>query len=180
MAALPGSWSLFFELSVSWHVWKIDSNTTAKVCDLTTATQWEKVTLSHPVVNDGLIYPDWRAIAQDWDAVHITIRTIAAIQGMRLRTSEGLLGPFVLGCRNDILAALELHFSVACGDRGIHEPLAKLSNSSCSARPQHAQVVAARLGHADPSTTMRVYAHVISDQLTEAADIFARAVAATT
>ena len=30
-----------------------------------------------------------------------------------------------------------------------------------------------------PSITLRVYAHVISDQLTEAADIFARAVAAT-
>jgi integrase len=39
-------------------------------------------------------------------------------------------------------------------------------------------VVAARLGHADPSITLRVYAHVISDQLTEAADIFARAIAA--
>ena len=39
---------------------------------------------------------------------------------------------------------------------------------------------AARLGHADPSITLRVYAHVISDQLTEAAGIFARAVAATT
>jgi integrase len=37
-------------------------------------------------------------------------------------------------------------------------------------------VVAARLGHADPSITLRVYAHVISDQLTEAADIFARAI----
>ena len=41
-------------------------------------------------------------------------------------------------------------------------------------------VVAAWLGHADPSITLRVYAHLISDQLTEAADIFARAVAATT
>jgi integrase len=39
-------------------------------------------------------------------------------------------------------------------------------------------VVAARLGHADPSMTLRVYGHVISDQLTEAADIFARAIAA--
>jgi integrase len=40
-------------------------------------------------------------------------------------------------------------------------------------------VVAARLGHADPSIALRVYAHVISDQLTEAADIFARTVADT-
>jgi integrase len=34
-------------------------------------------------------------------------------------------------------------------------------------------VVAARLGHADPSITLRVYAHVISEQLAEAAAIFA-------
>ncbi|WP_315987523.1 tyrosine-type recombinase/integrase [Actinomadura sp. HBU206391] len=37
-------------------------------------------------------------------------------------------------------------------------------------------VVAARLGHADPAITLRVYAHVISSQVTQAADIFARAV----
>jgi len=37
-------------------------------------------------------------------------------------------------------------------------------------------VVAARLGHADPSITLRVYAHVVSEQLAEAADIFARSV----
>jgi integrase len=35
-------------------------------------------------------------------------------------------------------------------------------------------VVAARLGHADPSITLRVYAHVISNQLSEAADTFAQ------
>jgi hypothetical protein len=32
-------------------------------------------------------------------------------------------------------------------------------------------VVAARLGHADPSITLRAYAHVISEQLAEAAVI---------
>ncbi|MGK5551206.1 tyrosine-type recombinase/integrase [Actinomadura kijaniata] len=35
-------------------------------------------------------------------------------------------------------------------------------------------VVAARLGHADPPITLRVYAHVINEQLAEAAEIFAR------
>jgi len=37
-------------------------------------------------------------------------------------------------------------------------------------------VVAARLGHADPSITLRVYAHVIREQVAEAADIFARSI----
>jgi hypothetical protein len=35
--------------------------------------------------------------------------------------------------------------------------------------------VSARLGHADPSVTPRVYAHVIRDQVA-AADIFARSI----
>ena len=35
-------------------------------------------------------------------------------------------------------------------------------------------VVAARLGHADPTVTLRVYAHVIRDQVAAAADILAR------
>lgn len=35
-------------------------------------------------------------------------------------------------------------------------------------------VVAARLGHANPSITLRVCAHVISNQLSEAADTFAQ------
>jgi integrase len=35
-------------------------------------------------------------------------------------------------------------------------------------------VVAARLGHADPSIALRMYAHVISNQLAEAAGMFAR------
>ena len=39
-------------------------------------------------------------------------------------------------------------------------------------------VVAARLGHADPAITLRVYAHVIRTAETAAADIFAQAVKA--
>jgi len=38
------------------------------------------------------------------------------------------------------------------------------------------RVVAARLGHADPAITLRVYAHVIRSAETAAADIFADAV----
>ncbi|MFC4118486.1 tyrosine-type recombinase/integrase [Nonomuraea zeae] len=39
-----------------------------------------------------------------------------------------------------------------------------------------AHVVAARLGHADPAITLRVYAHVIHEQAATASDVFARAV----
>ena len=43
-----------------------------------------------------------------------------------------------------------------------------------AAVPVH--VLAARLGHADPTITLRVYAHVIREQVAEAADIFARSI----
>ena len=36
-------------------------------------------------------------------------------------------------------------------------------------------VVAARLGHADPAITLRVYAHVLREQAAGVADVFARA-----
>ncbi|MHB1596605.1 MAG: hypothetical protein ACYCO9_21560 [Streptosporangiaceae bacterium] len=39
-------------------------------------------------------------------------------------------------------------------------------------------VVAARLGHADPSVTLRVYAHVIHSAEAKAADVLARVIRA--
>jgi integrase len=50
------------------------------------------------------------------------------------------------------------------------------TTSSLSGVPVH--VVAARLGHADPAITLRVYAHVIRSAEAAAADIFAQAVKA--
>lgn len=41
-------------------------------------------------------------------------------------------------------------------------------------------VVANRLGHADPAITLRVYAHVLGDQASEAADVFERVIDAET
>ena len=37
-------------------------------------------------------------------------------------------------------------------------------------------MVAARLGHADPSITLRVNTHVIREQVAEAADVFAQSI----
>jgi hypothetical protein len=76
-----------------WHVWKLDTSDTARVYDVTTAAEWETLILRYPAVAEDLIYPDWQSIAHDWDGVHITVRAIAAIQGMRIQTAQGLLAP---------------------------------------------------------------------------------------
>jgi integrase len=39
-------------------------------------------------------------------------------------------------------------------------------------------IVAARLGHADPSITLKVYAHVLREQTAGVADVFAQAIEA--
>jgi integrase len=40
----------------------------------------------------------------------------------------------------------------------------------------HVHVVAARLGHADPAVTLRVYSHVLREHAAGVGDIFAQAV----
>jgi len=37
-------------------------------------------------------------------------------------------------------------------------------------------VVAARLGHADPAVTLRVYSHVLREQIRRVGDVFAQAI----
>jgi len=49
-----------------------------------------------------------------------------------------------------------------------------LSTSFLAGVPVH--VVAARLGHADPAVTLRVYAHVLREHTAGVGDIFAQAV----
>jgi hypothetical protein len=96
-----GMWRLYLEIGDyssntphPWHVWRAEVSAAARVRDVTTAAGWEELTLRYPAVHDdGLIYPDWPAVAGDWDAVHLTIRAIAAIQGLRIRTPRGFLAP---------------------------------------------------------------------------------------
>jgi len=52
-----------------------------------------------------------------------------------------------------------------------------LSTSFLAGVPVH--VVAARLGHADPAVTLRVYAHVLREHTAGVGDIFAQAVTGT-
>ena len=64
--------------------------------------------------------------------------------------------------------------SAGLSDRFRVHDLRHTAASLLSAVPVH--VVAARLGHADPAITLRVYAHVIRSAEAAAADIFADAV----
>ena len=99
-AGTQGMWRLYLDLGdysancpPPWHVWRAEVSPAARVRDVTTAAEWEELILRYPAVRGGLIYPDWRALAEDTDGVHLTIRAIAALQGLRIRTPRGLAAP---------------------------------------------------------------------------------------
>ena len=76
-----------------WHVWKLDVRQGVRIREISTAAEWAELILRYPLVTDDLIYPDWPEVAKDYDAVHLTVRAIAAIQGLRLQVRQGMLAP---------------------------------------------------------------------------------------
>ena len=88
--------------------------------------------------------------------------TVSSLIGDLIRAHNATMGD----CAGELLPHARLHDL-----RHIHATTLLLAGV-----PVH--VVAARLGHADPSVTLRVYAHVIRDQVAAAADIFARSISA--
>jgi hypothetical protein len=99
-AGSRGMWRAYIENAVSgtgferpWHIWKICANPSARVWEANTASVWADLSIRYPLIENGLIYPNWPAIAEDYDAVHLTARAVAAIQGVRVSTESGLLAP---------------------------------------------------------------------------------------
>lgn len=60
---------------------------------MNTAGAWADLSVRYPLIENELIYPNWSAIAEDYDAVHLTAMAIAATQGVRISTAMGLIAP---------------------------------------------------------------------------------------
>ncbi|HTF06785.1 MAG TPA: hypothetical protein VK659_01280 [Asanoa sp.] len=78
-----------------WHVWTIEPKLPVMVFEVTNAVTWVDLVRTFPSTHGGLLYPDWVAIAQDWDAVHMTAAAVAATHGLRMLTTAGTMAaPF--------------------------------------------------------------------------------------
>ena len=89
-----GMWRLYLEGStVARHVWTIDINACPVVREVTAASDWVDFVLSHPRREGDLLFPDWIAVARHYDAVHMTLRAIAAVQGLCFPTEHGTVAP---------------------------------------------------------------------------------------
>jgi hypothetical protein len=47
--------------------------------------------LSHPRRERGWLFPDWNSVAHQCDGVHMTLRAIAATQGLYFPTEQGIV-----------------------------------------------------------------------------------------
>jgi hypothetical protein len=75
------------------YTWELDVDEPVAVAEITSATSWAELVCAHPRRVDGLVYPDWVSISRSFDAVHITLPTIAAAQGFSLITKDGTIPP---------------------------------------------------------------------------------------
>jgi hypothetical protein len=93
-----GMWRTYLDLNrwstlhpMPWHTWAVTPRRDAVVHEISNATQWIDFVRSYPLRRGALIYPDWRSVARDMDAVHMTLRAIAAIQGLRFPVGSGVV-----------------------------------------------------------------------------------------
>ena len=90
-------WRTFLEIGTEaslhprpWAVWDVrPSYDRVKVCEIDSAQTWCDLVQAYATLPDGLLYPDWRAIAADLDGVHMTLAAIVATQGFQFPNPAG-------------------------------------------------------------------------------------------
>jgi len=74
-----------------WHVWSVPAE--GRVAQITGAKDWVSLVDRYPRRVDELVYPDWEAVATDFDGVHICLRAVVSLQGFSYVSSRGVTAP---------------------------------------------------------------------------------------
>lgn len=73
------------------RTWAVELHDNVVVHEIASASQWVDFVLSHPRRERELLFPDWSSVARRCDGVHMTLRAIAATQGLYFPTEQGLI-----------------------------------------------------------------------------------------
>ena len=112
LAGVPGPYLGSDLFPLPWTVWELDVLPSARVREITSATEWANLLAEYGVPTGGTVHLDWPAVAAEYDAVHLTLRAVAAVQGIVLRTPGGPAGP--------VLWDVESTFWLRWSFRGAH------------------------------------------------------------
>jgi hypothetical protein len=93
-----GMWRIYLDLHAystlnprPWHTWAVELHDNVVVHEIASASQWVEFVLSHPRREGELLFPDWSSVARQCDGVHMTLRAIAATQGLYFPTEQGII-----------------------------------------------------------------------------------------
>jgi hypothetical protein len=74
-----------------WRTYQTTTSKKARIYEANCAKSYANLVEQYALEDEGLLYPNWEDISRDYDAVHVTISTIIAIQGLRLATTKGII-----------------------------------------------------------------------------------------
>lgn len=74
-----------------WRAYALSIIPGARIYEVVNAQSWVDLVRRHPIIADGLVYPDWQKISLRYDGVHVSWPAIIAIQGVRLVANECLI-----------------------------------------------------------------------------------------
>ncbi len=93
-----GIWQIYINqyatsdfLKKPWRIWSIKSEKGVRIREITSANDWVELVLSHPFESQGLLFPDWKCLAKKYDAIHMTLKAILAIQGIYFSSKKGFI-----------------------------------------------------------------------------------------
>lgn len=93
-----GMWRVYLQMNqgstlspLPWRAWAVEPRGDVVVHEIASAAQWVELVASHPRRERGLLFPDWGSVARRCDGVHMTLRAIAATQGLWFATEEGVV-----------------------------------------------------------------------------------------
>ncbi len=72
-----------------WYTWHLEPRRDARIYEIGDAEAWVRLISTYPRVENGFVHPDWLTIAEHWDGLHISLRAIAAAQGIFFATPLG-------------------------------------------------------------------------------------------
>jgi hypothetical protein len=94
----PGMWRMYLDLNdpsslhrKPWYTWIIRVQDDVSIREITCAEDWVSFVEAYSISKDGAVYPDWRKASGEYDGIHITLRAIAAIDGIEFECADGII-----------------------------------------------------------------------------------------
>jgi hypothetical protein len=94
-----GLWHLYLEQHADrfpppWRGWAMRLEPGVRVFNVAGAADWVTLVRRFPVAHGDVVVPNWAAVARVYEGVHLTLRGVAALQGVTLKTDLGTVpGP---------------------------------------------------------------------------------------